>query len=192
LSQPKETQQRIADLRTSLKQAVARAESAAWRQDPSGQQTQAQRLHDAVGSLVGKVNVFGGRLLLTSDKGTIQVSLTNQLDLPIRVSLRFTFPGATVANTPLISVSGKRSLPASVKAEGLRSGKFLVLVEMRDRAGHAFRQQEKVQVRSTRYGRLALGVTFAAAAVLFLAAGARIIRRARRRPAGQSTAEDPA
>jgi hypothetical protein len=57
---------------------------------------------------------------------------------------------------------------------------------MIDRAGKVFRGNSQVLVRSTRYGRLALGVTFAAAAVLFLAAGARIMRRAHRKSAADA------
>ena len=68
----------------------------------------------------------------------------------------------------------------TVKADGLRSGKFPVDVQMVDQAGHPFQRPAQVVVRSTRYGRLALGVTFAAAAVLVLAAGFRLVRRALR------------
>ena len=178
------TRKRIQELRTQLLQAVARAESSAWRQDPAGQAGQLSRLNSDVNSLVGNVIVLGGRLLLTSSKGTIQVSVQNQLDLPVQLRLRFTFPGRPPIDTGLISVAGKRSVPASVKADGLRSGSFPVDVQMIDRAGKVFRGESHVLVRSTRYGRLALGVTFAAAAVLFLAAGARIVRRALRKPAG--------
>ncbi|MCW2672849.1 MAG: hypothetical protein JWP14_1438 [Frankiales bacterium] len=190
--QPEATRTRIRALRTQLRQAVARAESSAWRQDPAGQDAQITRLNQEVNSLVGNVIVLGGRLLLTSSKGTVQVSVQNQLDLPVQVRLRFTFPGRPPVETGLISVAGKRSVPASVKAVGLRSGSFPVDVQMYDRAGKVFRGKATVLVRSTRYGRLALGVTFAAAAVLFLAAGARIVRRAFRKPAdttGDSTGD---
>jgi hypothetical protein len=73
-----------------------------------------------------------------------------------------------------------------VKADTQRSGQFLVFVQLVDRSdggGLAFgkRPSAQIQVRSTRYGRLALGVTFAAGAVLFIAAGIRILRRATRR-----------
>jgi hypothetical protein len=185
-TQPKDTQAEIRDLRLRLRQAVARAESSAWRQDPVGQDEQLRRLDGQVNALVGGVAVLGGRLLLTSSQGTIQVSVQNQLDLPVQIRLRFSFPGRQDVETGLISVAAKRSVPAGVKAQGLRSGRFPVDVQMIDRSGKVFRGKAHVQVRSTRYGRLALGVTFAAAAVLFIAAGARIVRRALRRepPAG--------
>lgn len=180
-TQPQQTRTSIRDLSLRLRQAVARAESSAWRQDYGGQQEQYVRLHTRLNALVGGVSVLGGRLLLTSSKGTVQVNVENSLDLPVQLRLRFSFPGRPPLETGLVSVGAKRSVPAGVKAQGLRSGRFPVDVEMIDRSGKAFRGKAHVQVRSTRYGRLALGVTFAAAAVLFLAAGARIVRRALRR-----------
>ena len=186
-TQPAEVQQRIADLRVRLRKAVARAESASWRQDPSARDDELRRLGQDVAAERARVAVLGGRLLLTSSKGTIQVSVQNSLDLPVKVRLRFTFPGRPPVETGDIAVAPKRSVPAGIKADGLRSGKFPVDVQMLDQAGNAFQRPAQVVVRSTRYGRLALGVTFAAAAVLFLAAGVRIVRRAVRRtgaPAG--------
>ncbi|MCU1621213.1 MAG: hypothetical protein JWL79_58 [Frankiales bacterium] len=186
------TRNRIADLRRRLRQAVARSESSAWRQDPAGQQGQLDLLNGRLTGLVSQISVLSGRLLLTSSKGTIQVAVQNQSDLPVQLKLRFTFPGRPPIETGLISVAPKRSVPAGVKADGLRSGKFPVIVQMLDRADKPFRGTVTVQVNSTRYGRFALGLTFAAAAVLFLAAGARIVRRALRRPAPDSGPGDPA
>jgi hypothetical protein len=186
------TRNRIGALRRELQQAVARAESAAWRQDPFGQDEQLRLLNGRLAGLVNQISVLSGRLLLTSSKGTIQVAVQNQSDLPVQLKLRFTFPGRRPVETGLISIAPKRSVPAGVKAEGLRSGKFPVLVQMLDRADKPFRGTVTVQVNSTRYGRFALGLTFAAAAVLFLAAGARIVRRALRRPAPGTGPGDPA
>jgi hypothetical protein len=183
---------RIGALRRELQQAVARAESAAWRQDPVGQDEQLRLLNGRLAGLVNQISVLSGRLLLTSSKGTIQVAVQNQSDLPVQLKLRFMFPGQRPVETGLISIAPKRSVPAGVKAVGLRSGKFPVIVQMLDRADKPFRGTVTVQVNSTRYGRFALGLTFAAAAVLFLAAGARIVRRALRRPPAGAGPGDPA
>ncbi|MDX6215697.1 MAG: hypothetical protein QOG99_1281, partial [Frankiales bacterium] len=186
------TRNRIADLRRQLRQAVARGESSAWRQDPIGQDEQLRLLNGRLTGLVSQISVLSGRLLLTSSKGTIQVAVQNQSDLPVQLKLRFTFPGRPPVETGLISIAPKRSVPAGVKAQGLRSGKFPVAVQMLDRSDKPFRGIVFVQVNSTRYGSFALGLTFAAAAVLFLAAGARIVRQALRRPAPESGPGDPA
>lgn len=173
--------QAIDALQRRMRQAVARAESSAWRQDGSKQALQERLLDGALTALVKQVNVLTGRVLLTSDKGTIQVAVENTSDLPVQLRLQFSLPGRKDVETGLVTVPPKRSVPASIKVGGLRSGTFPVAVQMRDRDGKAFRGLVYVQVRSTRFGRLALGVTFAAAAVLLVAAGTRIARRALRR-----------
>ena len=107
---------RITALRTRLRQGVARAESAAWRTDPAGGARSGQLLHDEMTALTGAVQLLGGKkLLLTSNKGTLQVSVANSLDLPVRLRVQFTFPAVKPVETGLLTVSSKRSVPASVK-----------------------------------------------------------------------------
>ncbi len=181
-----ETADVIDKLQRRLHQAVARAESSAWRQDSAGQEGQLRRLDGAMTALVKQVNVLTGRVLLTSDKGTIQVAVENRSDLPLQVRLQFQIPGRRDVETGLVTVPKKSSVPVGIKVTGLRSGTFPVAVQMRDRENKPFRGFVYVQVRSTRYGRVALGLTFGAAAVLFIAAGTRIVRRAlRKSPAAE-------
>jgi hypothetical protein len=172
----------ISTLKTRINQAVLRAESSAWREHLSQGQEMVRLLAGAVDAEVKKVSLAGGKLLLTSSKGTLQVSIQNSLDLPIKVRVQFTYLNTTQV-TPMLTVGAKSAISASVKADAQRSGKFLVTARMLDRnlgpggLGKGFRQPAFINVRSTQYGRLALGVTFAAAAVLFVAAGVRIVRR---------------
>jgi hypothetical protein len=56
-----------------------------------------------------------------------------------------------------------------------------VLATLVDDQGRPFGDEVELDVRSTEYGRVALGVTGVAAAVLMVAAGVRITRRAMRR-----------
>ncbi len=58
-----------------------------------------------------------------------------------------------------------------------------MLATLIDEEGEPFGEAVRLEVRSTGYGRVALAVTGIAAAVLLVAAGARITRRALRRPA---------
>ena len=51
-----------------------------------------------------------------------------------------------------------------------------------DRTGRPFGEPAELVVRSTGYGRLALGITGVGAGILLAAAGVRIARRALRRP----------
>ena len=172
-------------IRSRLRRGVARAESSAWQGDPAGARRSAASLDGFVSDLLDNVSVRGGgRLLLTSTKGTLTVVLQNTLRTEVQCRVRFSSPTAklSTAETGLITVGPGKAVQASVRAAARTSGQFVVLAQMIDRDGRPFGPPARVVVRSTRYGALALGVTGLAAAVLLLAAGVRITRRALRRP----------
>jgi hypothetical protein len=178
----------VAEVKGRLRRAVARAESSAGRDEPAVTQTAARALDDEVHRLLGEVVVRGGRSLLTSTKGTLSVSVENTLPLPVQVRVRFTSKTATLTNaeTGLVTVQPGHAVQASVRAQAQRSGQFVVFARLLDRNGVPFGPESEIIVRSTRFGRVALAVTFAAFAVLLAAAGYRIVRRvraARRTPA---------
>jgi hypothetical protein len=174
----------VAATKERLRRAVARAESSAWRGDPAAAQASAGLLHTEVTRLTDKLVVRGGRALLTSDKGTLQVSIENTLDVPVDVRVRFSSNTATLpaAVTGLVEVTPGHAVQAGVKAEAQRSGQFVVFAQIVDRNGKPFGPKAEVIVRSTRFGRLALAVTAGGFGVLLVAAGVRIVRRAVRRP----------
>jgi hypothetical protein len=182
LSPDPAVQDQVAALKGRLRRAVARAESSSGRTDPANASRCAQLLHDTVRSLAGAVVVRGGHALLTSSKGTLSVSLENTLEVPVQVRVRFTSKTATLTNaeTGLVTVQAGHAVQASVRAEARRSGQFVVFAQVVDRNGRTFGPESELIVRSTRFGRLALALTLAAAAVLLLAAGVRIFRRALR------------
>ncbi len=173
-----------------LRRAVARSESSAWRAAPDGDaaagRQMANLLTNDVADLVGHVKVRGKPLLLTSSKGTLSVSVENTLDVPIAVRVRFFSSTATLSTqeTGLIVVRPGTAQQASVRAAARKSGRFVVFAQLMDRDGHRFEDPAEVDVRSTRYGRIALAVTGLAAGVLLAAAGVRIVRRALRHGAG--------
>ncbi len=170
----------VAKMKQRLRQAVARAESSAWRADASLGRERASDLHREVNRLRDKIVVRGGRALLTSSKGTLQVSIENTLDVPVDLRVRFTSKTATLsaAETGIVEVTPGHAVQAGVKAQAQRSGQFVVFAQLIDRNGKAFGPEAEIIVRSTRFGRLALAVTAGALGVLFVAAGARIVRRA--------------
>jgi len=188
LSDRPAAQKRVAAIKSRLRRSIARAESSAWRNNTAAARGSAAALHREVRRLVEKVKVYGGQVLLTSTKGTLQVSLENTLDVPIEVRVRFDAPGDALLRTEtrLIEVGPGSAVPASVRAETQKSGQFVVRAQIYDREGHPFNDVKgfglaEVIVRSTGYGRLALAVTAGGASVLFVAAGIRIVRRARSR-----------
>lgn len=181
LSPDPSVREAVAALKGRLRRAVARAESSAGRSRPDVAREDAAALRAEVDRLVGSVVVRGGRSLLTSTKGSISVSVENTLRIPVQVRVRFTSRTATLsdAETGLLTISAGHAVQAKVDAEAQRSGQFVVFAQVLDRAGDPFGPETEVIVRSTRFGRLALAVTVAAFGVLLVAAGVRIVRRAR-------------
>ena len=179
----------VAAMKARLRRAIARAESSAWRTNPEGGQVATSWLHDEVQRLLGKIVVRGGQVLLTSSRGTLQVSVENTLDVPVTVRVRFRprTLGLVTAQSRLVEVAPGHAVPVSVRATAQKSGQFVVDAQLVDRNGHDLGQPSSVYVRSTRYGRLALAVTIGGAGVLFVGAGFRVIRRALRRTAPAPT-----
>ena len=175
----------VAAMKARLRRAVARAESSAWRSNREGAKASETSLADEVEHLTEKVVVRGGQVLLTSTKGSIQVSLENTLPVPVQVRVRFTAHtlGLLTSESGLVEVDPGHAVPVSVRAKAQKSGQFYVDAQIVDRNGNVFGrarsgQLTTINVRSTRYGRLALAVTIGGAGVLLVAAGLRIVRRA--------------
>lgn len=177
----------VTTMRAELRRAVARTESSAWRDDPQGADSAITLLRADLDDQIGKVQVRGGQVLLTSSTGAIQVNVENRLDVDITVRVRFASRtlGLLTAQSDLVDVAAGHAVPVSVRATAQRSGQFFVDAHLVDRSGADFGTATVVNLRSTRYGRLALAVTIGAAGVLLLAASVRLVRRARRRTAGK-------
>jgi hypothetical protein len=182
----------VARLKGTWRRLVARAESSAGRGDAERARADAALLHEEMQRRASGVVVRGGRSLLTSTKGTLSVSVENTLPVPVQVRVRFTSKTATLsaAETGLVTVQPGHAVQASVKAEAQRSGQFVVFAQVVDRAGRPFGDETEIIVRSTRFGRAALVVTFLGAGVLLVAAGYRLVRRYVRSRGGR--AEEPA
>jgi len=169
----------VARLKGSWRRLVARAESSAGRDDAERARAHGALLHEEMRKRAEGVVVRGGRSLLTSTKGTLSVSVENTLPVAVQVRVRFTSKTATLsaAETGLVTVQPGHAVQASVKAEAQRSGQFVVFAQLVDRAGRPFGDETEIIVRSTRFGRAAIVVTFLGAAVLLVAAGTRVVRR---------------
>lgn len=173
-------------LKAQLRRAVARAESSAWRSDPAGGRQVSQLLRASVDRLLGGLSVHGAPLTLTSSKGTLSVSVDNNLDVPVACAVQFTSRTAALSTsrTPVRLIPPHASAQLSVRATARTSGRFEVVAQLLDRDGSGFGNPATIEVRSTQYGRLALALTAIGAGVLLVAAGVRIVRRALRRDRG--------
>lgn len=180
-----------------LLRARLRAESSAFRGDrPGGPSARLLTLlREDVTSLRDQVTVrVGGKVTLTSDSGTIRVNLQNELDQQATVRVQLTAPNArlSVKTTPEVVVPPRKVVQVDVEVEALVSGQFVVEAQLLDREQQPYGPSQRLVVRSTRYGRVALAVTGLGAAVLLIAAGVRITRRALRRPGEPADPAAPA
>lgn len=170
-------------LRVRLQRAWLRGESSAWRDDQRDGLALVARGRADVDALRAKVSVLTAQVTLTSNNGRVEVALVNELEQPVTVALRLVAPTharLSRAQTELLTLPPRNSLPVSVEATTLTSGRFVVKAQLLDRDGEPFGPPKDLVVRSTRYGSVALAVTGLAAAVLFVAVGVRIVRRALR------------
>jgi hypothetical protein len=116
----------------------------------------------------------------------VSLAVVNELDQPVTVALRLQAPSdarLSQVQTGVLEVPARISMPVQVDAQTLTSGRFVVKVQLLDRDGQPFGEPRELIVRSTRYGAVALAVTGLAAAVLLVAAGVRLTRRALHRTA---------
>ena len=137
---------------------------------------------DDVEALRARITLVGGPALLTGRTGTIRLNVENGLDQPVNVGVRLDPTSAVRLSSQeaaLQVVPPRFSQQVSVEVEARTSGRFTARAGLVDASGQPYGGTVELAVRSTQYGRVALGVTGAAAAVLLLAAGTRIVRRAR-------------
>jgi hypothetical protein len=168
-----------------LLRARGRAASAAWRERPAGGLRMRELLERDVDGLRSKIVLRSAPVLLTGRSGTVSLTVENGLDQPVTVGVGLDPTSAarlTSEAAELQEVPGRNAREVPVQVEARTSGRFTVQAHLVDRAGRPFGRNVELQVRSTQYGRVALAVTGVAAAVLLVAAGARITRRALRRP----------
>jgi hypothetical protein len=172
-------------IRARLLRARGRAESTAWRTRPAGGRRMLELLRDDVAALRDQVTLVGQPALLTGRRGTVQLVVQNRLDQPVNVGVRLDPTSAarlTSEDTEIQVVPGREAQQVSVRVEARTSGRFTARVGLVDASGQPFGRTVELAVRSTQYGRVALGVTGVAAAVLLVAAAVRITRRLRRPP----------
>jgi hypothetical protein len=173
--------------KTRLLRAQGRAASVAWRDQPLLGERMLRLLQEDVANLRRQVRLVSEPVLLTGGSGVLQLLVQNELDQPVNVGVRLDETSSARLSS---SATGVQRIPArnatqiQVKVEPQTSGRFVVLATLIDEEGRAFGTAVELDVRSTQYGRFALAVTGVAAAVLLVAAGARITRRALRRAGG--------
>ncbi len=169
-----------------LLRARGRAASSAWRDKPAGGRAMLTLLQNDVEGLRSQIRLVSEPVLLTGSTGTLRLTVENRLDQPVNVGVRLDETSdarLSSEETDVREVPGQQAIQVAVRVEARTSGRFVARARLVDLSGDAFGEPVDLAVRSTQYGRVALGITGAAAAVLLVAAGVRITSRALRRSA---------
>lgn len=164
-----------------LLRARGRAESAAWRDDPAQGRLLLRQLSEDVATLRGKIRLLGAPVLLTGRTGTVALTVQNGLDQPVNIGVRLDRTAAARLVSDDIAVAevpGGLARQIDVEVTARTTGRFQAEAVLVGRDGEDFGEPVTFQVTSSGYGPVALGVTGLAAAVLFLAVGVRLVRRA--------------
>lgn len=167
--------------KTRLLRARGRAASSAWRDQPAMGRAMFALLRDDVDGLRAQVRLVSEPVLLTGSTGTMRLTVENRLDQSINVGVRLDDTSEarlSSQETDVRVVPASQAIQIAVRVEARTSGRFVARARLIDVSGDPFGESVELAVRSTRYGRVALGVTGVAAAVLLVAAGVRIARRA--------------
>ena len=165
-----------------LTSSVLRLESAYWRGRDEGAANRQNREQDYLDELRNKVSVQGGSFTFGSRSGTIPVTVVNQLPQTVVVDLRLEpqTPRLTLDPVRTRPIGPNQKVQIEVKAHAVAGGPVSVAATLHTPSGAQYGSTvTQLQVNVTQIGTVALVITLGAAAVLFLAAGFRVVRRVR-------------
>jgi hypothetical protein len=162
-----------------LYQALSAAESYAWRADPAGGERLRAGAAQVANHLLGEVRVAtAATVTLASGRASIPVTVDNAIDqqVAVRLNLRSTDRTKIGAVSQTVTVPANRKLRVLIPANSRRAGTFRATVSLSTPSGRQL-TAVPITVHSRAYGRLTLGITFGALAVLVVALLIRVSRR---------------
>jgi hypothetical protein len=171
----------------ALSYAAVAVESSAWRGGGrAGQQGAAlgQQLYAYLRSKEGELTVLGvPRVTLGGLKGTVPVSVSNGLSSTVHAKLQAeSSRGVTGVGQPrAVIVPPGVQVTYRVAVTATNVGSTTVRFRLLTPEGVPFPAQTSMTIQATNYGTLALVIIAAALGVFVLTAGARALRRTRRR-----------
>jgi hypothetical protein len=169
--------------------AIARAASAQWRGDQAAFDASAADLRDTVAQLRDQVTLLspvdGTYSLGSSDAPLV---LTVQNDLPFAVDVRLELHargnvGLTTDDIGVTTLQPSSRTPLQVPTHLRQSGGFAVTARLTTPGGQPLGDEVQMQVKSTAYGPITLGITIGAAVLLgllFLRRAVRFVLHRRR------------
>jgi hypothetical protein len=165
-----------------LQASVLRLESTYWRGRVDNAGNRKAREQTYLGALKRKVYVQGGSFTFGSHSGTIPVTVVNELPQQVVVDLRLEPQTPRLRLDPVDTrpIGPNQKVQVEVRAHAVAGGPVSVAATLHTPSGAQYGGQvAQLQVNVTQIGTVALVITVGAAAVLFLAAGIRVVRRVR-------------
>ena len=169
-----------------LDDGLLRLLSSAWRADPATARLVRENLTATIGHTISAVRIAsqpGSLVTLTSHSGTVPVTVTNDLDTPVRIVVEIEPDQHLVVKNSRVArtIPAHRQVPVDVRATAQTSGVFRLTVRLATPPplSRAYGPAVPLRIRSTAYGITALLITGTATAVLLLTVVVRLVRRAR-------------
>jgi hypothetical protein len=177
-----------------LQASHLRLASTYWRGHDEARGNRQFREKDYLDELQRSVRVQPGDFTFGSRSGKIPVTIVNDLGQPVNVVLRLDpqTPRLRLQAVKVPEIGPNQKIQVEVPASAVAGGLVVVEASLRTPGGAQYGQSVALRVRITEIGTVALVITIAAAVVLFLAAGVRVVRRVRRRdPDDPDEPDDP-
>ena len=167
------------DLVTGYQQSMLLLESTWWRGRDASRANRLDREKLTLEESRESVRVQPGNFTFSSRSGTIPVTIANELTQPVQVQLRLDAQTPRLRIKPVepLTIGPQSKLQVPVPASAVAGGPVIVDAQLRTLGGAPYGQPVPLRITITQYGTVALYITGVAAAVLFLAAGVRVLRR---------------
>ncbi len=168
--------------------ATTRALSAAWRSKATAHRSYVDLLrHDANGLLTGDAVTLGQPVpaILTGSTGSFPLTITNNLDVPVRVGVRVESANRsrlTVKSIDQIVVQPGERVQVQIAAEPAGNGEVAVVAQLVTVSGEPLGEPTTRTVIITQYGTVGWAIAIGAGAAFFLFTALRI-RKVRRQRA---------
>ena len=160
--------------------------SSAWRAAPATARDLREDLAATVNHTMDRVRIAsrkGSLVTLTSHTGTVPVTVTNDLDSPVRIVVEIEPDQHLVVRSgrAVRTIAAHRQVPVDVRATAQTSGVFTLTVRLATPPplSRHYGPAVPLRIRSTAYGSTALLITGGATGVLLLTVVVRLVRRAR-------------
>lgn len=166
----------------SLTTALHRLRSAAYRGPPAGRTTALAAAREDLAKQVRQVRIVPGSVTFGDREGSIPVTVVNNLDTPVTLSLDLTprYPRLDIDARIPVTVPAKRNRTVLVPARAVSNGLVPVDAQLRTPSGAAYGLPVTLRVRIFTVNAVGIYVTVAAAGLLFARAALTLTRRGRR------------